>query len=141
MGKIVLTIFGIMVCIGVIIIAIGYTNEQAGEARYKQSQGEALVIRAEAESRLTAATATALLSASLLPWGVLLILGLLGVGVLCLTYIIISRRQQTIERQIIFLPPPNMPRMEVWEYLKCLPDTSKDLVAIENRREVFDTQK
>lgn len=96
-------------------------NAQA-QLVYAQGQAEAMVLRAQAESRLHAAQAAAITSASLLPWGVLAILGVLGLAVVALCAVIIVRRPQTappmlIERQILYLPAPGQTRREVWQAL------------------------
>jgi hypothetical protein len=97
------------------------TNAQAN-LTYARGQAEAMVIRAQAESRLQAAQAAAITSASLLPWGVLAILGLLGLAVVALCVVIVTRppRQPApylIERQIVYLPAPGQSRREVWQAL------------------------
>lgn len=94
-------------------------NAQA-QLAYAQGQAEAMVLRAQAESRLHAAQAAAITSASLLPWGVLAILGVLGLAIVALCVVIVVRRPQTappmlIERQIIYLPTPGQSRREVWQ--------------------------
>jgi hypothetical protein len=89
---------------------------------YAQGQAEAMVVRAQAESRLHAAQAAAITSASLLPWGVLAILGLLGLAIVALCIVVVVRRPQAgppvlIERQIVYLPAPGQSRREVWQAL------------------------
>jgi hypothetical protein len=96
-------------------------NAQASLA-YAQGQAEAMVLRAQAESRLHAAQAAAITAASLLPWGVLAILGVLGLAVVALCMVIVTRRPQTaptlvVERQIVYLPAPGQSRREVWQSL------------------------
>jgi hypothetical protein len=96
-------------------------NAQANLA-YAQGQAEAMVLRAQAESRLHTAQAVAITSASLLPWSVLAILGLLGLAVVALCVVVVVRRPQAappvlIERRIVYLPAPVQSRREVWQAL------------------------
>lgn len=99
-------------------LAIGYASDRAGEAQYRQAQGEALVIRAEAESRLTTATASAITTAALLPWFALTILGVLGLAVMALAGAIVVKAKpaRIIEtRTVIYLPAPGQTRREIWQ--------------------------
>jgi len=129
------TFAGIFVLLGMAVLilfavaelsdaAANQTRAETGLA-YARGQAEAMVIRAQAESRLTAATASAITSAALLPWGVLGVLGLLGLAIvaLCATIVIRPPRYaapQIVERQIILLPPPG-PRRVTWQALSQLP--------------------
>jgi hypothetical protein len=112
----------VIALLALLAFGIGYASDQAGEAAYQQAQGEALVIRAQAEARLTAATAQAITTAALLPWGVLLVLGVLGMSIVALSAAIVVTRPrqqppQIIERQILYLPPPGQPRRDTWQAL------------------------
>lgn len=110
-------LFGVLIILvvsGILLaLAVGYASDRAAE----QDRAEAVVIRAQAESRLTSATATAITTTALLPWFSLTILGVLGLAVMALAGAIITRHPgpRTIEvRTIVYLPAPGQTRREIW---------------------------
>jgi len=104
----------ILALLGLLFFAVGYANSRATERNYS----EAAIVRAQAESRLTTATAGAITSVALLPWGVLGIVGVLGLAVTALAGSIVHstlmRNKHIIERQVIYLPAPGQSRAQVW---------------------------
>lgn len=118
MAKLAVIGLGILVCVALIIVASGYAFDRAAD----RDRAEAVVIHAQAESRLTSATAGAITSAALLPWGVLAILGVLGLAVVALAgaiVVCVTRRAKVIERElrtqvICYLPAPGQTRPQIW---------------------------
>jgi len=118
-----LAILTVLIIGGILLaLAIGYANTQATERNYS----EASIIRAQAESRLTTATAGAITTAALLPWFALATLGVLGLAIMALARAIVARMRvqpgaQTIKRIetriILYLPTPGASRREVWQAL------------------------
>jgi len=116
--KILGVILALLALVGLLFFAAGYANTRATARNYS----EAAIIRAQAESRLTTATAGAIVTAALLPWGVLAILGVLGLATVALSGAIVVTRPrqqppQIIQRQILYLPPPGQRRGETWQAL------------------------
>lgn len=105
---------GILICIALIIVASGYASDRAAD----RDRAEAVVIHAQAESRLTTATAGAITSAALLPWGVLAVLGVLGLAIVGLAGAIVvrtTRPGRVIEtRTVVYLPMPGQTRPQIW---------------------------
>jgi len=109
----------------------------SAEAQASLSRAEAAMIRAEAVTTevmaraeaakmgiLARTEATQLLMMSGIPWAVLFVVSLLGLCVMGLLALAIVRRPvvvhappQIIERQIIYLPRPETPRMEILKAL------------------------
>lgn len=100
-------------------------NAQAN-LEYARGQAQAVVIQAQAESRLTSAQAAAITSATMLPWGVLGILGLLGLAIVGLCLVVIVRRPVNDTPAylphpvIVYLPAPGQTRRETWQALSNL---------------------
>lgn len=86
----------------------------------EQARARAMVIEAQGQARLDSALASQVLMASALPWAVLVVLGLLGLGVLYL----MARRP--VGPQIIYLAHPG------WQVL---PDGRPALVAGQQQSE------
>lgn len=115
MAKLAAIGLGILICVALIIVASGYASDRAAD----RDRAEAVIIRAQAESRLTTATAGAITSAALLPWGVLAVLGVLGLAVVALAGAIVFRKTKVIERElrtqvICYLPAPGQTRPQIW---------------------------
>ncbi len=84
-----------------------------------QGQRQAQVIEAQGQARLDSAAALSVASYALLPWGVLAVLGLLGLAIVALLGLVTIRRPQSqiVERQVVYLPAPGQARREVWQAL------------------------
>lgn len=103
--------------------AIQMEREQTRQI-YAHGQSQSMIIQAQAESRLHSAQATAVImtsfSMSLLPWGALTVASLFGLSIVALFGMMALKRMEQphiIERQIVYLPAPEIPRREVWRQL------------------------
>lgn len=105
-------------------------NAQANLA-YSRGQAESMIVRAHGIASLDRAEAAAIRAEaftakmlSMLPYAVLAVLAVLGLAVVALAFVIVSKRAgpgwnqpQIIERQIVYLPPPNMARRDIWRLM------------------------
>ncbi|MBN1992824.1 MAG: hypothetical protein JW953_08965 [Anaerolineae bacterium] len=94
------------------------TNAQAN-LEYARGQAQAMIIEAQAESRLHSAQAWAITAGAIVPFVALAIVGLLGLAIVALSVVLAVRpRQQAVERietRILYLPPPQATRHELWQ--------------------------
>jgi hypothetical protein len=130
-SKLISIVVIILMLLIILTYAVAVLNDKATRREYARAaaieadgRARALVIAAQAESRLHAAQASATLSAVLLPWGILAVLGLLGLAIITLagTVLILyllrpPQSVQIIERRVLYLPAPGQRRSEVWQAL------------------------
>lgn len=118
-------------------ISYEYARTAAIEA---EGRTRAMVIQAQAESRLHTAQAVALTLAATLPWGVLGVVGLLGLAVVGLLGLMqfpgrsSSQPKLIIERQIVYLPAPGQRRAEIWQALQASREDGPLLITTGRKR-------
>jgi hypothetical protein len=103
----------------VLAIVMGWGWSAGQSASYEAQRGisESMIVRANGQARLDSAQAAAVLMAAAVPWLVLGILGVMGLGIIVLAVSIATRPSPgpaLIERQIVYLPAPGQPRRETW---------------------------
>jgi hypothetical protein len=100
------------------------------QAQVLYAQGQASLNRAEAAVIRAEATTATMYAA--LPWAVLAVLGLLGLAVVSLAFVIVARPRQPerIETHILYLPPPHVSRQEIW---RALEEMNRQTVVIPTR--------
>ncbi len=85
------------------------TNRLNAQSRLvvEQARARAIILEAQGQARLDSAFASQMLSNAALPWGVIMVLGLLGLAVVALVGYLASRRPTVQEYQkIIYLAHP-----------------------------------
>ena len=127
----------------VVVIGVGLNWLIDGETRridaaarlaYEQGRARAMVIEAQGQARLDSAIASQVLLTSALPWGVLAILGLFGVGLLVVAIFWLIFRVETARHQpgVVYLAHPG------WQALGGEPD--RLLLDVE-RKQIVDVQQ
>ncbi len=115
---------GLLVLFGVVILSIvlagavlfsNISESRQAAAQYEIARGnaEAAIIRAQAQAQAERVQGLILLMYGSLPFGVLLIVGLLGLSVIALAVVVAvrPRPQPNVEQQVIYLmaPPVDYP--------------------------------
>ena len=105
----------VLLLLGFILIASAWNHDSAADYVRAEAAAESMVIRAQSQ-----AAAITMLAAVL--WGVLLVLGVLGIGIVALAFAAVVNRPkiiqpppQLIERRVMYLPTPGQSRREVWQ--------------------------
>ena len=132
----------LLVCFGLgVALVFAAGSFQSGAAARERARGEAQagIIYAQgqaslnrAEAAVIRAEATTATMYAALPWAVLAVLGLLGLAVVSLAFVIVARPRQPerIETHILYLPPPNASRQEMW---RALADMNQNTIVIPAR--------
>lgn len=135
MGKVLLgavLFFGLFV--GFLIVLSSGLDAQSkatmAQAHLEYTRGEiqANLIRAQSQAALNSAQASqahalafSITMMSLIPWGVLFTVSLLGLAIVGLVFVLgyfrHIERTTPYPQQIVYLPPPDLPRREVWNAL------------------------
>lgn len=109
-----------------LIVAGGWASNQAESANYSkavlsraEAEAKAVKIAARAEARLDSAQATAILLIAAIPWAFM-------ASIIVLAIAVIFRRPSIVERQIVYLPPPDQSRQETWRVVSS-PSSVKQL--------------
>lgn len=132
MGKVIAFLVLVGACLVVSIILIyqiadTQTKQTYAQAALVAAQGQARLDSAQASAVQTAASSQALLTASqafaitmtaALPWFILGLLGLGVLGVAVMGIIVMVMLSKRPENKVVYLPPPQMPRIEVWRALE-----------------------
>lgn len=98
---------------------------------YARGQAQAMVIEAQAESRLHSAQAWAITAAAIIPFLALAIVGLLGLAIVALSIALTFRPKQPEQVQVLYLPPPQVPRREIWQAMVEI----REALLVEGRKE------
>jgi hypothetical protein len=112
----------------ILAVALGYANDSAtrqanAQANLELAQGRAraMIIEAQAESRLHSAQAWAITAGAIIPFLALAIVGLLGLSIVALASVIATRPRQLPPQlptfTIMYLPPPQATRRELWQMI------------------------
>jgi hypothetical protein len=98
----------IVLILGLGLAALGLialVNESAAKAETARGNAEAQIIHAEGQAALNRAQAASMVMTAAVPWGVLFILGLLGLAVVALCLVIVTRRPAVTPPVVLMLPP------------------------------------
>lgn len=108
----------VLIILLVILIPFGISSCSEAKSRLVVSQAQADAIRWEAQARATATTIAA--TTPVIVYGGVFIVSL---AVVALGIVAVVKHKATapppqiIERQIVYLPPPNQPRRDTWRVL------------------------
>lgn len=132
-------LFGLFMAF-ILVLSSGLDNQThatmaQAHLEYTRAANEAMVIRAQSQAALNSAQASqanaiafSMTMMTLVPWGVLFAVSLLGMGILGLVLTLgYFRHTEQMRPQIVYLPNPELPRREVWNSLSA----SRDIIQIE----------
>lgn len=123
-GCVVLLIIGLALAVA-LVVAYTYasdstTRQTNAQANLEIAQGKAraMVIEAQAESRLHSAQAWAVTAGAIIPFVALGIAGLLGLAIVALSIVLAVRPHQQTQLPpyvVMYLPSPDATRRDLWQ--------------------------